>query len=1123
MRDPHYRDILEGLAGPLDWQTFEECVIDLLRGAYPTLVPVHGGHDFGMDGAIADAEGEAYPLVVTTAKDVLRNLTRNLDSYLIRGGTRRRVVVATSTELSPARRWNLEARARERGFVLVQIHDRRDIANRLYRNSELAQALLGISGAPPALSAVPRSPSPVREDLDLVGRDADLRWLQETVQDRLVVGQPGSGKTALLLRLVREGRALFLASRDETQLANACRDLQPEIVIADDAHLDPEVLDVLRQIRRTVDAKFALVAATWPGAEDDVAYSLGGIASEDIRHLELLTRAEIVEVLRSLGIQEPDDDPYLRMLVDQSANKPGLAVTLGSLWLRGEWREVLTGGAVRRTLIPTLKRVLEYDPTQLLACFALGGDRGMGLEAASRALGLGIGDARRQATQASQGGVLSVCEDGALAVQPEVLRSALIQEVFFTPPGLPYRELLAQAPSKADAVETLTLAALRQVPVPEIELRDLMVETDSDEAWRNFALLGERQGEWVLEHYPGEFTAVAGAVLHSAARAAVRRLLREAAEAEAPLHARHSHPLRILRDWVEDLPEGPAPVTESLRRRRCLIDEAKAYLASGGSAAVGRRALLLALAPRLETTRTTVTGRSLTMRQGILPASTVPEMLELWSTVRGEIHGLDPHTWAEIMDTLHYWIHPNVFGREQARMRSFARRVLGDLAPLAEGHSGLASSLMGVAKEIGLELDLEVDPAFEILFPPDLDTSVDYPWEAQRANARDLAEQWKTLPPVELARRLGSIVEEARGWGHGWPGQLAEFCVALVEKVASPEQHLAVFLEQSADPLLVSVFLRRVVDERRRGWELLLERGLVDQAYTWAAIDLVLSLPEPTERLLGLTLERAEPRVVEGACHVGTVPARTLERLLAHPKREVALAAAIGEWLADPSGEVRQEIRPEWRRVILGVRSREVDPAVSQSHSYWLEGILSSDPSLAFNWIHAQLSASSDERPSFVSPHGFFPAAIRALDDEQRSVLLQGLPADSLGAGLLPYLIGQSLALYRQLLNRPELRRYHLEPLAGKVPDGVWTEMAGLALAAGHDPKRIAEVAFHYEGVISGFGVEHWMKWEDAFKGLTSRAEGRLLDVARHGAAIADEKLKAARAEERRFELTGRF
>ncbi len=146
MKDPHYRKILEGLGGALDPQVFEACAVDLLRGVYPGLVPVHGGQDYGMDGAIADGEGEPYPLVVTTAEDVIRNLTKNLYSYVEGNGRRRRVVVATSRPLTARRRKNLEERAREKGFTLVQIHDRWDIASRLYRDSRWTHELLGLTG-----------------------------------------------------------------------------------------------------------------------------------------------------------------------------------------------------------------------------------------------------------------------------------------------------------------------------------------------------------------------------------------------------------------------------------------------------------------------------------------------------------------------------------------------------------------------------------------------------------------------------------------------------------------------------------------------------------------------------------------------------------------------------------------------------------------------------------------------------------------------------------------------------------------------------------------------------------------------------------------------------------------
>ena len=58
--------ILERLGLELDPKVFEDCVADLIRNTYPGTVPVRGGSDHGFDGAVADGEGEPYPLIVTT-------------------------------------------------------------------------------------------------------------------------------------------------------------------------------------------------------------------------------------------------------------------------------------------------------------------------------------------------------------------------------------------------------------------------------------------------------------------------------------------------------------------------------------------------------------------------------------------------------------------------------------------------------------------------------------------------------------------------------------------------------------------------------------------------------------------------------------------------------------------------------------------------------------------------------------------------------------------------------------------------------------------------------------------------------------------------------------------------
>ena len=109
IRDAFYKQILERLAERLDDDLFEVCAASLLRSDFPTLVPVRGETDSGMDGATAS--GGPF-LICTTGKDVIRNLTKNLDSYKRSGGTRRGVLVATSQELTQKKRANLEERAR---------------------------------------------------------------------------------------------------------------------------------------------------------------------------------------------------------------------------------------------------------------------------------------------------------------------------------------------------------------------------------------------------------------------------------------------------------------------------------------------------------------------------------------------------------------------------------------------------------------------------------------------------------------------------------------------------------------------------------------------------------------------------------------------------------------------------------------------------------------------------------------------------------------------------------------------------------------------------------------------------------------------------------------------------
>ncbi len=303
IRDPFYQDIIQGLNGRLDPELFEQCAADLLRNIYPGLVPIRGGSDAGMDGAISDAEGVAFPLAATTQEDVIGNLTKNLNSYLQNGGTRRRVVLATSQELTPKRRRNLEERASELGFTLIQVYSQEALADLLYRSPEWCRELLGLTGQPPALSVIPFTSRPQIVEL-LIGREDDLDWLRNTSGDLLLVGQPGSGKTFLMYTFAKQNEGLFLINNDPVHVAQSIRAQSPKAIIADDAHIDTGRLDMLRQLRTQIGAGFRIIATCWPGHKDSVLHNMQ-VSTSSAHELEPLTRDQIVELIKSTGIAGP--------------------------------------------------------------------------------------------------------------------------------------------------------------------------------------------------------------------------------------------------------------------------------------------------------------------------------------------------------------------------------------------------------------------------------------------------------------------------------------------------------------------------------------------------------------------------------------------------------------------------------------------------------------------------------------------------------------------------------------------------------------------------------------------------------------------------------------------------
>jgi hypothetical protein len=1108
MRDPFYKQILEQLAGRLDGDLFEVCAASLLRNDFPTLVPVRGGTDSGMDGMTASP---GPFLVCTTGKDVIRNLTKNLNSYKRSGGPRRAVIVATSQELTQKRRVNLEAKARSLGFNLRHVYDREAMAERLYHEPRWCKELLGLTGRPSALTTIPRTDRPLL-DHPLVGREEDLKWLRETRGDRLVVGQPGCGKTFLLRSLSLEGWGLFLADDDLGAVANAVRAQQPRVVIVDDAHFRLAQLADLRRLRAEVMADFDIVATSWEGDKDQVAEALL-LPGARVRALGLLTRDEIVEVVKHAKLGGPIE--LIREIVNQSEGRPGLAVTLSYLCLNGDAHGVYLGEALSRSLGATFRKLVGQEANDILGSFALGGDRGMTMKSVAEALSVSLLQLRTPLVRLAAGGVLREDHEGRLSVWPPALRYVLVRDTFFGGRcDLPAEALMAAAPYKADMAETLVGAVARGADVPYIT--DILEALGSPRVWAEYASLGEEEAKSVLRLHPEMLRAVGQVTLRLAPAETLPLLFRSAVGDERRLGSAVDHPLRWVQDWVEEAYPGEG---QAVRRRRILAGEARRWLEEGGDERVGLGAALIAISPTFRSGTTDPgSGMQFTLTSGLLTNDELAQMRDVWADVRTLLAAAREPPWEKLFSAVTPWAYPiHGYVREVPPetvrlMHSVAAEMVGDIAVIARERPGVQQWVRRIAGKLQSEIQTDEDKEFEILFP-ELDRSN---WEeelkAEIEAISILAKGWATQPPAEIAARLVRLECEAFAVGKRWPRWTVGLCEMIAGAIEDPNPWLNGLLEQGAPGDTVEPFLRRAVAARMPGWGDALARCFGVDSYERQAAYILLTVDDPPDEPLGraLTVLPKYYDMIETMCLHDQVPESTLKLLLRHESPAVSSSAAVGAWCSNPEHEIRESVREDWREAILRAEGLE----------FWLPEILKSDKELAYDWLERRVGRKSIHLSHFIMEE--VKAAISSLNFEQRASLLRQLKGEGYAEPeIISYLTGEDLRMYGEILKHRKLAKYHLSPLRGH-PTGSWADKAMLALNAGYSPEEVVKASFHFGQGWMGLESNMWQGWVDEFEALAGHGDPRVREVAAIGAARAREYRAKALSGERSEAVYGR-
>lgn len=1109
IRDPFYRDIEDGLAGTLNAELFERCAASLLRAVYPGLVPVRGGGDAGMDGAVADGAGPAFPLVTTTSANVIGNLRRSLSSYRANGGPRNTAILATSQALSPKRRRNLEAAARNLGFTLTQTYDRAAFADLLYRDPAWCRELLTLVGTPPPLSVLPLPGRPAVGDA-LIGRGEDMAWLTGTDGDLLLVGQPGSGKTFLLQRFAKENEGLFVLSTDLALFAGEIRRQHPSALLIDDAHLQLDLVKHLRRLRGETGAGFRLIANSWPGSQADVAHALG-VHSDAIRALRLLSKDEVAELVRSAGIAGPPG--LIQEIVNQAEGKPGLAATLVHLSLRGNIRAIAHGDALSEEVSRVFRDLVGADVAVVLASFALGGDGGMTMQAVADYLGEPLHLLRERIAKLAAGGVLVEISSERLAVRPPALRQVLVRDVFFGgATALPIEPLVAGVRAPDDVALTLIGAQHRGARVPPDLMRLIIKRSSSSRVWASYAALGREEAEWVADTHAEWMTRIGTTALEVAPDRALAPLLQAGVGDSRALHATPEHPLRIISDWICSAYPGTPAVLE---RRRRLLRAAQEWIDGGGDQATGLHALVLALSPIYSSTEPSPgSGRTIVFSRGLVTQQDMQQVRAFWPAVLERI-AMAPRTlWGPLKEMVSTWAYPRAGHQElpeeiEAEARDFAGQMLRDVAAAAQGSPGIVHWASQIADRVGIELSLAIDPVFETLYPRREPEDWQAAAQEQQARASELAASLANQPASIVARQILQCEEEARLMGHAWPRWTPFVCEELARRVEDAEPYIRSLLEGGATADLVQPFVQRLLREKPEHGAARAQECLGIEKQRLPTVATLLTTEVVSDDLVELALSCLDggAKLVEVLCMRNQVSEPILRRLLSHTVDAIAVAAAVGEWIADPRGQVRTPVRQEWEQAILR----------STGEEWPLKEILTAEPALAFGWLRRRLAI----RDGLWRCRETIEAAIRPLNGEQRRQLLGEIPEDLFPPETVQLLIGDDLELFKELLSNERLKGLRLAPLIGHPNPGGWAAKADLALAAGYAPGDIALAALGRGWSWSGSEAAMWNDWVSRFQLLRDHVNPQVREVGAAGIVICSERSDRAAEREREEDIRG--
>ena len=1104
MPDPLYSSIEQAIGQPIDPRSFERCAVDLLREAYyPQLRGTPPNRDAGIDGIAGPDSEPEFILVVTTAQGFERNLRGSVRRYVDAGGLCRAVVFATSREVSGERRLKLiEELARRWGVRLRAVHDRDEFVRLLYHNPRSRKELLDIAGTARALSRLPATRRPTSA-IALIGRDDDRERLRGAPGDVVLVGRPGVGKTFLLEQLASEGWCLFDADREVGDLPDAIREMRPERIVIDDAHLGREnrVLDI-RRLREEMGADFGIVAVTWPGQVSLVSTLLEGAVRVDVEELD---RDQILSIIEEVGVDGPVE--LQRLLVSQARGRAGLAVTLARACVAGDVSEAVSGDALLEDLVGWYERVLDPDSRYILGALALAGDYGATLGQVREILGIERPKISRLLRGMASGGTIDevpLADQRLMRVQPESLRYALVHDVFFGAGSLELWSAISCLDHSSIAALPVIGAIQRGASVDPARLLALMDWSDARAA-TEYALLGSTEFRTAIAQAPRhDRPGIAGAAYRYGTdqKHALETLMQQAIGDQRSEHDAPEHPLRIAASVLQG-------IETDMQSRQSAVETALEWLDQDRDAEVGVRVLMHAVHPGLRGTSTDPgLGDTMILTEGAVPPPGVEALGRMWGQILdfAELHADLPP--APFLRGLEPWVYPRSLGfgsgpSEEVveAIHGVATGVLGRLSLIYGDRPGVLRRLDEYAERAGLPVEITVPEGFAAFYPKDWHGAAEEgdpeDWDRRIEEGVALfAERLRGCSNEDVATRIVEADAEAAAAGITFPRQTLQLVQILADGMDEPEGLLATLTQRGASPNLLVPFLDRAAELQRPGWEALIERHLDELDTSGVAIRVALKYPcEDRLKRRAVECASAWPTIVTDLIIRDEIDQATLALLFEAPDASVQRHAAItlGAWTAGRRlAALRPSIRARWRQIIVA----------SPGDSTSFPSVLKRDPELSADWLRAWFRRVGE--PNYYES---FPRdvedVIAELPAALRRALLDDIPAGVDRGALrdaIERLVSDDLDVAAALLKRRDIEHIHDAALRNG-PSEAWMKRALLALEHGWAPDRIVRPTRPNSLGWSGNLSDVWQRKIDDFERL--RVAGGRVDAERRERIIS--------------------